>query len=840
VSEAVRLHHYLPEGRPGTTSDPDTILDHFLDWVARKDLDLYPEQEEAILEVLADRHVVLSTPTGSGKSMVALALHWKALCEGRRSFYTAPVKALVSEKFFDLCEEFGPERVGMLTGDASVNHDAPVICCTTEVLANMALRSGDAIDAPYVVLDEFHYYADRDRGVSWQVPLITLKNTLFLMMSATVGNTARIEERLRDYSGRAVAHVHSDVRPVPLDFEYRETSLHQTLEELHETGRSPIYVVNFTQRECGDLAQGSTSTRFCSGPERKAIARVLADARFDTTYGKDVKRFLGHGIGVHHAGLLPKYRLLVEQLAQQGHLKVIFGTDTLGVGVNIPIRTVVFTRLSKFDGEKVGILSVREFKQIAGRAGRRGFDEQGSVVCQAPEHVIENKRIEQKAQGGKKKPRKSAPRGFVPWNADTFEALVEKPPEALESRFEVSHGMLLSLLQRSTPANYGDVIEVIESSHESAAERSRQRRRAAQIFRDLRRAGIAEIVEAGFGPPEIQIADDLQSEFSLHQTLSLYLVSALDALDATSPDFALDVLSLVEAIQENPRPILAQLLWNKKREMIGKLKAEGVEYDERQRKLEDLTWDKPLEDFLHETFNVFAEHHPWVGGESVRPKSIAREMFEGYRAFDDYIKEYGLARSEGLLLRYLSQVHNTLVKSVPREHKTDDVLDVIAFLRTLLQVDASLVDAWEDLVDPEPSARREERESVVFDLAKQRRALVARIRSEMLSLVRALSQGALEEAATLVDQDPADPFDARRFETALEPYFEDYDAILFTPEARRAHHTRVAELRPRVWSVTQVLVDPPGDNLWAIHGEVDLSQQRNPEGPLVRIHRIGT
>jgi superfamily II RNA helicase len=241
VSEAVRLHHYLPEGRPGTTSDPDTILDHFLDWVARKDLDLYPEQEEAILEVLADRHVVLSTPTGSGKSMVALALHWKALCEGRRSFYTAPVKALVSEKFFDLCEEFGPERVGMLTGDASVNHDAPVICCTTEVLANMALRSGDEIDAPYVVLDEFHYYADRDRGVSWQVPLITLKNTLFLMMSATVGNTARIEERLRDYSGRAVAHVHSDVRPVPLDFEYRETSLHQTLEELHETGRSPIY-----------------------------------------------------------------------------------------------------------------------------------------------------------------------------------------------------------------------------------------------------------------------------------------------------------------------------------------------------------------------------------------------------------------------------------------------------------------------------------------------------------------------------------------------------------------------------------------------------------------------
>jgi superfamily II RNA helicase len=840
VSEPRRLHHFLPKAGPGTLTDPDTILEHFLEWASEKELTLYPEQEEAILELLADRHVVLSTPTGSGKSLVALALHWKGLCEGRRSFYTAPVKALVSEKFFDLCEEFGPEQVGMLTGDASVNHDAPVICCTTEVLANMALRNGQQTDAPYVVLDEFHYYADRDRGVSWQIPLITLPHTLFLMMSATVGNTAQIEERLSDFSRREVAHVHSDVRPVPLDFEYRETSLHQTLEDLHSSGRSPIYVVNFTQRECGDLAQGSTSTSFCTGPERKAIAQALAEARFDTPYGKDIKRFLGHGIGVHHAGLLPKYRLLVEQLAQQGHLKVIFGTDTLGVGVNIPIRTVVFTRLSKFDGEKVGILSIRDFKQIAGRAGRRGFDVQGSVICQAPEHIIENKRIEQKNQGGKKKPRKPAPKGFVAWNEDTFQALVEKPSEALESRFEMSHGMLLSLLQRSTPADYSDVIEVVDRSHESKASKSRQRRRAAQIFRDLRRAGIAEIVEASFGPPEIQIADDLQSEFSLHQTLSLYLVAALEALDAASPTFSLDVLSLVEAIQENPRPILSQLVWDKKRELIAQLKAEGVEYDERQRKLEDITWDKPLESFLHETFNVFAEHHPWVGGENVRPKSIAREMFEDYRSFDDYVKEYGLSRSEGLLLRYLSQVHNTLVKSVPQEYKTDAVLDAIAFLRTLLQVDSSMVDAWEDLVDPTPAARRDERQAAVFDLAQQSRALVARIRSEMLILIRALSQNALDEAVALVAHDPDDRFDTARFKAALGPYFEDYDAILFTPEARRAHHTRIDELRPRVWSVTQVLVDPAGDNFWAVHGEVDLTQERDREGPLVRIERIGT
>ena len=499
VSEPARLHQRLPDG---DSADPDDVLERFLDWLAARGLDPYPEQEEAILELLADRHVVLSTPTGSGKSLVAMALHFKGLCEGRRSFYTAPVKALVSEKFFELCLELGPERVGMLTGDASVNHDAPVICCTTEVLANMALRGGEGIDAPYAVLDEFHFYADRGRGVSWQIPLIALRHTLFLMMSATLGNTARIEERLRDFTGRDVAHVHSDLRPVPLDFEYRETPLHETLEELHAGGRSPVYVVNFTQRECGELAQGMTSARFCDAEERRRIAGVLADVHFDTAYGRDVKRFLSHGIGIHHAGLLPKYRLLVERLAQQGLLKVIFGTDTLGVGVNIPIRTVVFTKLSKFDGEKVGILSVRDFRQISGRAGRKGFDDRGSVVCQAPEHVIENRKLDARASaGGKRKPRKSAPRGYVPWNRDTFERLVERPAEPLESRFHLSHGMLLALLQRDGAGDYAAAIRLIDRSHENDAAKARERRHAAALFRSLRSAGIVQLSESVFGPP---------------------------------------------------------------------------------------------------------------------------------------------------------------------------------------------------------------------------------------------------------------------------------------------------------------------------------------------------
>ncbi|HEY5656174.1 MAG TPA: DUF3516 domain-containing protein [Myxococcota bacterium] len=830
----------------GGTREAGEILERFLAWVGDIGLEPYPEQEEAILELLADRHVVLSTPTGSGKSLVALALHFKALCEGARSFYTAPVKALVSEKFFALCAEFGAENVGMLTGDASINRDAPIICCTTEVLANMALSGGEAERIPYAVLDEFHYYADRERGAAWQVPLIALPRTLFLMMSATLGNTDPIERRLRDYTGREVVHVHSDDRPVPLDFAYCDTPLHETLEDLIRRRLSPVYVVNFTQRECADRAQGITSANFCSRDERQRIADAIAGFRFDTAYGRELRRFLGHGVGVHHAGLLPKYRLLVEQLAQRGLLKVVFGTDTLGVGVNIPIRTVLFTRLSKYDGEKISLLSVRDFKQIAGRAGRKGFDEHGSVWCQAPEHVIENRRLEQKAaRGGKRRaPRKKkAPPGFVPWNEQTFERLVEQPPEMLESRFDVTHGMIVAVLQRGSEggggADYRALIELVNRCHESDAVKARLRRHAAALFRSLRRAGVVEVVDAAFGPPEVRVRADLATDFSLTGTLSLYLVEAASALDPDAPDHALVLLSLVEAIQENPVPILAQQVWTKKRELVARLKAEGVEYDERMRRLEKVTYDRPEEAFIGESFRLFAEHHPWVREEYVSPKSVAREMFEGYRSFHDYVKQYALARSEGLLLRYLSQVHNTLAKSLPPAARTEAVFDAIAFFHTMIsRVDSSLVEAWEDLFRP-----RVEREAVPappFDLATDARAFKARVRSEMLGLTAALARGHFEEALDFVRPDAEQPWDPAQLEAALAPFLAEYGEIVFTPEARRAHHTLIRATGARTWDVAQVLVDPAGDNLWALHGEVDLRGQRDPEGPLVGLRRIGS
>ncbi|HWX75743.1 MAG TPA: DUF3516 domain-containing protein, partial [Solirubrobacteraceae bacterium] len=713
-------------------ADSAAVLDGFLGWVAETGLTPYPEQEEAILELLADRHIVLSTPTGSGKSLVALAMHFAALCAGERSFYCAPVKALVSEKFFALCEQFGADRVGMLTGDASINSTAPVICCTTEVLASMALRGGETTDAPCVVLDEFHFYDDRERGMAWQIPLLVLRHSQFLLMSATIGNTAAIEERLADFTQRAVAHVHSDARPVPLDFEYRETPLHETLEDLVERDLAPVYVVNFTQRECGELAQGATSAKLASRDARDAIAEAIRGVRFDTAYGRDVKRFLGHGIGIHHAGLLPKYRLLVERLAQRGLLRVIFGTDTLGVGVNVPIRTVVLNRLSKFDGEKVGILRAREFHQIAGRAGRKGFDDRGRVVCQAPEHVTLNRRLDQRGGGSRKPAKKRPPRDFVPWGRETFEQLVQRPPEALRSQFEVSHGVILGVLQREAGADYGAVIRLVNRSHESAASKARQRRRAAALFRSLVAAGVVELERARAGGREVRVSPDLQTDFALHDTLSLYLVEAVAALDPDSERYALEVLSVVEAVQESPRPILDEQTRRAKDELIARLKAEGVEYEERMRRLEEVTHPKPEEEFLYQTFRDFAQRYPWARADDVRPKSIAREMVERYWGFRDYVAEFSLARCEGLLLRYLSQVHNALVKTLPAATKTDAVYEVIAFLRAAIAgVDTSLLEAWESLVAPAPVEVAEPAPAPRFDLALQPRLLTARVRSEL-------------------------------------------------------------------------------------------------------------
>jgi superfamily II RNA helicase len=848
--QAASLSDRIP---PRSGTPPDELLDLFLGHVRSLGLDLYPAQEQAILELVTGNNVILATPTGSGKSLVALALHFFAASEGERCFYTAPIKALVSEKFFALCRDLGPERVGMITGDASVNRDAPIICCTAEILANLALREGKAAAVDRVVIDEFHYYADRDRGVAWQIPLLVLERAQFLLMSATLGPTEFFEKALTDLTKRTTVTVRSSQRPVPLEYEYRETPLHETILELVRHGRAPVYVVNFTQRAAAETAQNLMSIDFVPKEQKRAIAEQLAGVRFDTPYGKEVKRFAAHGIGLHHAGLLPKYRLVVEKLAQRGLLAIVSGTDTLGVGVNIPIRSVLFTRLCKFDGEKTAVLSVRDMQQISGRAGRKGFDDRGFVLAQAPEHVIENLRLEGKAGGDpvklKRIVRKKPPeKGYVHWDRATFDRLVSSQPEPLVSRFRVSHGMILDVLQRPGGGCL-DLGRIIRRSHERRAQQRIFGREARAMFQSLRDAGIIEVEP---GSRQVRVHVNLQEDFSLHHALSLWLVDTVERLDPESPTYALDVLTLVESILEDPEFVLRQQLEALKRTKLAELKMAGVEYEQRVEELEKLEHPKPLRELVYETFNAFARVHPWVRGDDARPKSIAREMVERFMDFNEYVREYELGRAEGTLLRYLSDVYKALVQTVPAPAKTPEVEEIAVFLRAMVRaVDSSLLDEWERMRSGEapPGAPGAEAASPAaaategpgpgeVDVTRDERGFTVLVRNAMFQLLRALARKDWAGAAALVSEEP-EPWTAERIEAALRPFFEEHAAIRLDPGARAPDKTRITPSEADgAWHVVQVVSDDAGDDDWALFCDIDLERSAREAKAVVVLRAV--
>ena len=838
---ALMTDHPLLRRLPKSTDcSNDELLAAFLDYVAEKNLDLYPAQEEAVLELFDDRNVILNTPTGSGKSLVALAMHFRSLAKGRRSVYTCPIKALVNEKFLSLCRDFGPDNVGMATGDATVNRSAPILCCTAEILANYALRDGAKAPFREVIMDEFHYYSDRERGVAWQVPLLTMSESRFLLMSATMGGTEFFKEGLSRLTHAETTVVAAYERPVPLEFTYAQTSIDVTLQELIAANKAPVYLVHFTQNDAAQAAQDLMSLNFCSAAEKAAIKEALIGAKFTSPYGREVKKYLSHGIGIHHAGLLPKYRVLVEKLAQRGLLKVICGTDTLGVGVNVPIRTVLLTRLSKYGGEMVATLSARDFHQITGRAGRRGYDDVGYVVCQAPEHVVENAKMEAKAAGDVKKMRKMVkkkpPEGFVGWNEDTFTKLQTAAPEPLTSRFQVSHGMLLQVLSRKGDA-CSAMRQLIADSHETTKLKQQHQQRAWQLFRALVQRKIIEIIptaQRAADGTKLRLNVALQEDFSLNYTLSLYLIDTLALIDPASPTYAADVMTLCESILENPDIILRRQLDQVKNEAMVAMKNEGIPFEERIAKLEELEYPKPCRDFIYNTFNAFSEAHPWIGQENIRPKSIAREMFENFRTFSDYINDYELHRAEGVLLRHLSGVHKVLAQTVPENFKTEPVQEMEAWISGVLRgTDSSLLDEWERMRDPNfKPDEQEEKPAEAPDITRNKREFTALIRTEIFRFLRPFSvENYASAVGTVSSSLPADSLAA-----LMEPYYTEHERIRLDNEARNGRHTYVEPSADNAsWRICQVLIDPEELNDWQAEFSVELAQAREDGRPTLKL-----
>ncbi|MGD1012278.1 MAG: DUF3516 domain-containing protein [Acidimicrobiales bacterium] len=828
---------------PALRDHPDDVLGAFLAWTAEQGFTLYPAQEEALLEAFSGVHVIVNTPTGSGKSLVALGAHVSALSKGLRSFYTAPVKALVSEKFFALCNDLGAENVGMLTGDASINPSAPVVCATAEIVANMALRTGSDTAIDQVVMDEFHYYGDPDRGWAWQVPLLELTEAQFVLMSATLGDTRAIEEGLERRTKRAVAVVRSATRPVPLRFEYRRTPLTATIESLLAEDQAPLYVVHFTQAEVLTHAQALTSAQVTTRAEREALAAALVDFRFAPGFGRTLSRLLHHGIGVHHGGMLPKYRRLVERLTKAGLLRVVVGTDTLGVGVNLPLRTVVLSGLAKYDGSISRLLSAREFHQIAGRAGRAGYDTSGLVVVQAPEHVIENEQAAKKVAGDPRRTRKlvksKPPRGFVAWDEAVFDRLVASPPEPLVSQLRVNHATLLNVLDRP-----GDgcaaLAKLVMDNDEPRPAKRRLVRQAIAAYRSLVAVGALERLEA---PDElgrrIRVTRDLQPDFALDNPLSPFVLEAVPRLDESAPTWPLDVLSIVESTLPNPSPVLAAQLDRVRTEALAAMKAAGVEYEERIEALDKLEYPKPLRDWTYELFDTYRIEHPWAADYDIQPKSVARDLYERAMTYSEYVAHYGLTRSEGLLLRYLSEAYKGLIRNVPEELKTDELIDVTEWLGELVrQVDSSLIDEWRHLATAAASSSLAEAVAEIgVELAGEpsppppvtsnARAFKVMVRNAAFRRVELLAR---RDAALLAEEELAGGFDATDWAAALERCFAVHTSILTGPEARSSAWFDLTE-RPGKWVVRQVLDDEEGWHDTAIVAEVDLEASDEAGSP---------
>lgn len=887
----------------GVLTDDDALYEAFSSWASSTGRPLYRHQDESLIEILSGNHVIAATPTGSGKSMIALAAHFVSMAHGGRSYYTAPLKALVSEKFFDLVALFGAENVGMVTGDVSLNADAPIICCTAEILANQSLREGSTLDADMIVMDEFHFYADPQRGWAWQVPLLELTRPQFIAMSATLGDTTVFRKQWTERTGRPTVEITDAQRPVPLEYDYVVDTLQDTVERLLSEGRHPIYIVHFSQKDAVDTASALSDRKLISPEIRSQISREISSVSFTKGFGQTLRGLLTHGIGVHHAGMLPRYRRLVERLTQQGLLPVICGTDTLGVGINVPIRTVLLTSLVKFDGSKMRHLRSREFHQIAGRAGRAGFDTVGFVRVLAPEHEVETARErarltaaqeaardEREAKKAKKKASKkrSGPKeGQITWSRSTFERLRDAAPEALQSHFEMTHATVLNVLGGAADAGRDPAEHLVDlalHNDDQPLPANPHIRHLADIYTSLLQAGVVEHLSSAraqeLGVSRLQLVADLPDDFALNQPLSPFALAAFELLDPDSPTFALDVISIVEAVLEDPRPLLYAQENQAKAAAVTSMKAQGMEYDERMAALEEISWPKPLEELLSPAFSVYARSNPWVGDLELSPKSVIREMIENAMTFTELISRYDVGRSEGVILRYLSDAYRMMRQVIPEEIMTEELEAMISWLADLIRsVDSSLLDEWEAMMNGEELTEAEgvsstvgaERafgadESGVIAFTANRHAFRNAVRRALFNFVELMSRddvdGLERASAQAADSDglfaEAAPWTGDDWDHALERYWAEHDWIDINQGARSQalcaleeqisgedilalmsfsardnanQRSRIEALARAVdeapagsvWLATQTITDPEGNMDWRIAALVDLA-----------------
>lgn len=861
--------------------DPEDALMRYSSWVQSQGITLWPHQEEALLDLASNEHVILGTPTGSGKSLVAVGMCYFACTQNKTIYYTAPIKALVSEKFFYLVKLFGKDLVGMITGDCVINSEAPIICCTAEILAQDALRWETDSDIKLVCMDEFHYFGDKDRGWAWQVPLLVLKDTQFLLMSATLGDTTALAQKLKSLTQRDVSTITNAPRPVPLSYSYSTLSLEASVELIMQQRGVPVYIVCFAQSEAQKSAAALASFGISNKEEREEIKKELAGFNFSTAYGKELKRLLLCGVGVHHAGMLPRYRLLVERLAQKGLLPVICGTDTLGVGINVPIHTVVLRALAKYDGRRMRILNSREFHQITGRAGRSGFDTEGVVVSLATPYEIERLRARAKAANDPKKLKRikvpKPPEGYVGWSEHTFQKLIESEPEALTPRLKITHAMVLAEVMHGGAA-YARLHALIKNSFQTAEEQEKLIHACQEIFATLMDAGVivreeatgtdaqpgndtagdqptagttsdtAAVQPAGdtsataaantWENASYALAKDIPSDFALDQMLAPFVIAACELIDRESPNYALDIVSLVEASLENPPQIMKALVKEAKNKALAEMKMEGIDYEERMERLENVSYEKPLKELIDAAYTRYCAEVPWAKDFQLYPKSIVRAMLESANDFKGYVQKISISRSEGTLLRYLSDAWRVLAKTIPQEFINDDLERIISWLHMLIRTtDSSLLDEWEmdSLTAKTPQTPRVGPAQIVEDP----HGLEIMIHNSLFKRVLLASKN---DSAALGKLDEPFGFYERKWRSVLDEFFEAHEALYINQDARSKRYFSVdtrEEKTQHLWHAHISFLDAEGDIDFGISADVDLDATKTAGEVIFMHYRAG-
>lgn len=678
------------------------------------------------------------------------------------------------------------------------------------------------------------------------MPLLTLPQTQFLLMSATLGNVDAIADKLSDLNDTPDVDVIADApRPVPLSYEYTLDPLERTVELAFRNGETPIYVVHFSQDAALETAQALASTGVSSKEQRQAIAEAIKGVKFTTAFGKILQRLLRTGVGIHHAGMLPRYRRLVEQLAQQGLLPVICGTDTLGVGINVPIHSVVLTALTKFDGTKMRRLRAREFHQIAGRAGRMGFDTEGLVVAEAPEYEIENQKAIAKAGGDPKKlkkvKRKKAPEGFVTWNEGTFNKLIDAAPETLVPHLKITHSMVLNEVAQGGDAR-ARIDDLIDDSAQTPDQKEHLHQRADEIFRTLFDTEVIETEDRADGGKDYYMTLDMPDDFALDQPLSPFLLAALELLDPESDTYALDVISMAESTLEDPKQVLRAQERQARDKAMADMKADGLDYDERMDKLQEITYPKPLEDMLEAAFDQYRHDVPWANDYWLSPKSVVRDMVETASDFTGYIARYNIARSEGTLLRYLSDAYRTLARTVPPEKRDEQLEDIISWLRVLVRsIDSSLVDEWEnagDSADQSEAAASLAAPGAKSAVVEDRRGLTVLVRNALFRRVQLMD---LDQPDKLGALDKDWGYGVHEWEDVLDDYYDEHEYVGIGAEARSPELFMLDskhENDEHTWKVRQIIDDSDGDHDWTIEGIVDLDATQDTGEVVFHDYRV--